>query len=182
MVAKLREGIGVDAANARLTTLGAQLTAAYPDSNTNKSFKATALREQLVAPVRTTLVVLMGAVGLVLLIACANVANLTVARATTRSREMAMRVALGATRRQIVRQLLAESVVLALAAGVLGVVIASVCTDALLAGGSRTRGAPAISRRVDRLARPPVRDRPVLRLEHRIRARSRVPGHTRRSG
>jgi len=135
-VAKLREGVRIEAANARLATLGAQLAAAYPNSNKNKSFTARPLREQLVAPVRTTLVVLMGAVGLVLLIACANVANLTLARATARSRAMAVRAALGATRWQIVRQLLGESLVLALAAGVLGVVIASICTDALLLRGS----------------------------------------------
>jgi putative ABC transport system permease protein len=136
VVAKLRKDVGIAAANAQLTMLGAQFAAAYPNSNKNKSFTVTSLRDQLVATVRTTLFVLMGAVGLVLLIACANVANLLLARATARSREMAVRAAIGATRRQILRQLLAESLMLAFAAGILGVVIASICTDALLVGGS----------------------------------------------
>jgi predicted permease len=135
-VAKLRTDVAIEAANAHLATLGAQLAVAYPNSNKNKSFTARPLREQLVAPVRTTLFVLFGAVGLVLLIACANVANLMLARATARSREIAVRTAIGATRRQIIRQLLAESLVLALAAGVLGVAIASICTNALLLSGS----------------------------------------------
>jgi predicted permease len=144
-VAKLHDGVSVDAANAMLAALGAQLGAAYPTSNANKSFTASPLREQLVAPVRTTLLVLMGAVGLVLLIACANVANLTLARAAARSREIAVRAALGGTRRQIVRQLLAESLVLAFAAGVLGVVIASLSTDLLLLRGSDAVPLPRLS-------------------------------------
>src|SRR4029453_5745786 len=75
-VAKLRTDVAVEAANAHLAMLGAQLAVAYPNSNQNKSFAVRPLRDQLVAPVRTTLSVLLGAVGLVLLIACANVANL----------------------------------------------------------------------------------------------------------
>ena len=135
-VAKLREGVPVDTANARLATLGSQLAGAYPNSNANKSFTVRALREQLTVPVRATLAVLMGAVGLVLLIACANVANLMLARATSRSREMRVRAALGASRWRIVRQLLAESLVLAVAAGVLGVAIAFICTNVLVLRGS----------------------------------------------
>src|SRR5262245_23369796 len=144
-VAKLGDGVSVEAVNARLATLAAQLAAAYPNSNANKSFTASPLRDQLVAPVRTTLLVLMGAVGLVLLIACANVANLMLARATARSREMAVRAALGGTRWQIVRQLLAESLVLAFAAGVLGIVIASVSTDLLLLRGSHAVPLPRLA-------------------------------------
>jgi putative ABC transport system permease protein len=146
VVAKLRQGVPVESANAKLSTLATQLAAAYPDSNTNKSFSARSLRDQLVVPVRTTLVVLMGAVGLVLLIACANVANLLLARATARSREMAVRSALGASRWQVVRQLLAESLVLALAAGMLGVAIASIATDTLLLRGA---GGVALPRLAD---------------------------------
>jgi len=144
-VAKLRAGVSVDTANARLATLGAQLAAAYADSNKNKSFSAAPLRDQLVVPVRATLWILMGAVGLVLLIACANVANLMLARATARSREIAVRSALGASRWQIVRQLLAESLVLALTAGVLGVAIAFICTDVLLLRGSQGVPFPRLS-------------------------------------
>jgi putative ABC transport system permease protein len=145
VVARLRQGVAVESANAKLSTLATQLAAAYPDSNSNKSFSVRSLREQLVVPVRTTLFVLMGAVGLVLLIACANVANLLLARATARSREMAVRAALGASRWQVIRQLLAESLVLALAAGILGVVIASIATDALLLRGGNSVGLPRLA-------------------------------------
>lgn len=123
-VAKLRDGVSLDVANARLATFGDQLAQAYPDSNKNKSFAVRALQEQLVAPVRSTLLILMGAVGLVLLIACANVANLMLARSTERSREMAVRAALGASRGAIVRQSLAESLLLAVTGGALGVLLA----------------------------------------------------------
>jgi predicted permease len=145
VVAKLREGVSVDAANARLATLGGQLAAAYPTSNTNKSFIVRPLREQLVAPVRTTLFVLMGAVGLVLLIACANVANMMLARGTARSREMSVLAALGAGRSRIVRQLLAECLVLALAAGVLGVGIADAGIDGLLLRANQSVPLPRLS-------------------------------------
>jgi predicted permease len=131
-VAKLRSGVTVDAANARLTTLGSGLEAAHPDSNQNKSFRVVALRDQLVGPVRNTLYLLMSAVALVLLIACGNAANLMLARATARWREIAVRSALGAARWDIVRQLLAESLVLGFLAAAVGVMLASIGTSALL--------------------------------------------------
>ncbi|MEN3336610.1 MAG: putative transport system permease protein [Acidobacteriota bacterium] len=145
VVARLREGVTVAVANSRLAALSARLATAYPASNTNKTFTVKPLRDQLVAPVRTTLIVLMGAVGLLLLIACANVANLMLARASARGREIAVRAALGATRWQIVRQMLAESLVLALAAGVLGVMIATIGTNLLLWGGAATVPLPRLA-------------------------------------
>ena len=108
-----------------------------PERQSRKTFILQSLQEQLAAPVRSTLFMLMGAVGLVLLIACANVANLMLARATARSRELAMRAALGAGRGALISQLLAESFVLAVVAGVVGIGLAAWGTKALLGIGAR---------------------------------------------
>ena len=122
-IARLRSGVSLAAAQSQLSALGDRLASAYPASNKNRTFLLRPLREQLVSPVRQTLWLLMGAVFLVLLIACVNVANLFLARTTTKSREIAARIALGATRARIVRQLLTESVVVALAGGLAGIVL-----------------------------------------------------------
>src|SRR5579859_759106 len=136
-VAKLQQGVSLNVANARLQALGTRLAAAFPRDNGSKTFTVTALQDQLSSPIRSTLLVLMGAVGLVLLIACANVANLMLARATARSRELAVRSALGATRGQLIMQLLAESVVLGAVAAVFGILLSVVATRVLLTVGSR---------------------------------------------
>ena len=145
VVALLRPGTSLQEANAQLATIGARLQAAFPDANKDKSFLAVPLREQLVGPVRATLYFLMGAVSLVLLIACANVANLLLARATVRQREMAVRAALGATRAAIARQLLVESAVIALAGGAMGLLLASVGTRVLTHASARQVGLPRLA-------------------------------------
>ena len=144
-VAKLSPGVSLEIANADLLGIANRLAAAFPDSNRNKNFVLEPLQEQLVAPVRTSLFLLLGAVGLVLLIACANVANLTLARAAARKRELAMRAALGAGRGRLMTQLLSESVVLALAGGVLGICVATWGTKLLLAIGARFVPAPLLT-------------------------------------
>jgi putative ABC transport system permease protein len=123
-LARLRPGIAVESAQANLNTIAARLATAHPDSNAEKKFVALPLRDQLVGPVRSTLYILLGAVLLVLLIACANVSNLLLARSTVRAREMAIRAALGATRARLVVQLVLESAVLAFGGALAGIALA----------------------------------------------------------
>jgi putative ABC transport system permease protein len=131
-IARLRPGVSFEQAQADMQSIALQLAKAYPESNNATSIALVPLKKDVIGDVGPYLLVLLGSVGFVLLIACANVANLLLARSTARTREFAIRAAMGANQVRIVRQLLTESLLLAIAGGLLGLAIAKWATQAVL--------------------------------------------------
>ena len=132
---RLKPGVTLQQARAEMKAIAARLEKQYPETNAGQSAVVTPLLENLVGDYRKNLALLLGAVALVLLIACANLANLIAVRGAARAREFAIRAAVGATRGQIIRQLLIESLIVAVLGGALGFMIALWGRDALVALG-----------------------------------------------
>jgi putative ABC transport system permease protein len=132
-LARLRDGVSLTQATDDMKTIASQLEREFPQRNAGWSVTLVAVHEQMVDQIRPALLVLAGAVVLVLLIACVNVANLLLARSTVRQRELGIRTALGAKRARLIRQMLSESLLLALAGGIAGMVLAFLFHRGLLA-------------------------------------------------
>jgi putative ABC transport system permease protein len=132
-VARLKDGVTVEQARAEINAISRQLALEYPKSNQNWGASVILLRDEVVGNARTAILVFLGAVAFVLLIACANVANLLLVRAAGRHKEFAIRTALGAPRLDIVLRMLAESMLLAIAGGALGILLAHWSIAALIA-------------------------------------------------
>ena len=130
-IARLRPGVTVRQAQTELDGIGSRLAKVYPNDDKDWGFRAVSLRADITGDTRTPLLILFGAVGFVLLIACANVGNLALSRGWARRRELAIRSTLGATRARLIRQLLVESTLLALAGGACGLLLAVWGVDAL---------------------------------------------------
>jgi putative ABC transport system permease protein len=151
VVARLKQGVTVARADAEMRAISERLALQYPDASAKESAEVRSLHEAAVGDVRPALLILLAAVGVVVLIACANVANLLLVRGVVRAREVAIRTALGAARRRLVSQMLVESLIISLAGGALGLLLASVAiapVQALSAGSIPRAEGIAIDGRV----------------------------------
>jgi putative ABC transport system permease protein len=133
IVASLRPNVSIQQAQAELDAINNQLAIQYPEANAGSGVRITDMQRDLVGDVRPALLVLLVSVGFVLMIACVNVANLLLARAATQVREIALRTALGASRRRVIRQMVTESLLLSTAGGGLGLVVAFCVMPLLIA-------------------------------------------------
>jgi predicted permease len=138
VIGRLKPGITIMAAESEMAAISSRLARLYPATNASHSVRLIRMKDNLVNGIRPTLLLLVGAVGFVLMIACANVANLLLARSTGRRREFAIRAALGAKRSRVVRQLLTESVLLSMGAAVIGLLLARWGTRLVLAAAPST--------------------------------------------